>query len=276
MAEDGIPGPLAVEVWTEPGDTEKPNEDWHFVDQHIPGVVLLDGGTARTGTGCRHGVAWFTSRLGTALRKRLPTGPLPHILHSAIEQVASEHRATCDLSHPATPSAAVGIVRRHTADTWEYLVLGDITLLVQNELGLTVIEDLRINAAATAERAAADRFPIGTAEKTIALVKMKHAELSERNRTYWTAAADPTAAEHAIVGTLNDVARIALLTDGAARAHTFGLANWAQVLTRVTEPNGPQALIKEVRETEESDESGRKFPRNKRSDDATAVGLTTT
>jgi hypothetical protein len=101
VAGEGIPSLLNVEAWTEPGDTERPNEDWHFVDQRIPGVVLLDGGTARTGTGCSHGVAWYTQRLGAALRRRLTAGPLPQILRSAIEEVASEHHTTCELNHPA-------------------------------------------------------------------------------------------------------------------------------------------------------------------------------
>ncbi len=47
-----------------PGDPGTPNEDWVAVTSDL--VVVLDGATVRTETGCVHGAAWYTGELGAA------------------------------------------------------------------------------------------------------------------------------------------------------------------------------------------------------------------
>lgn len=235
---------------------------------------MLDGGTARTGTGCIHGVAWYAHQLGSALTQQLPEQlPLREILADAILHVADQHRDTCDLQHPGTPSAAVGIARRIANSQWDCMVLGDITIIVRTRQGVVLIEDTRISHSAGQYRKAADQWPIGSPEKETALLDMKHQELAERNKTYWIAAADPTAATHAISQTVDEAEDLAVLTDGAARAHTFGLADWPTILDELQ--NGdPRQLIHAVRAAEATDPTGHRWPRNKQSDDATAVYLT--
>jgi hypothetical protein len=102
---------------------------------------------------------------------------------------------------------------------------------------------------------------------------MKHAELAARNvpRGYWVAAADPIAASHSLTGQapLKIVHRVAMLTDGAARAVTpFKLYGWPDVFA-VLESDGPGELIKRVRIAEAADTMGVQHPRNKIHDDAT-------
>jgi hypothetical protein len=112
--------------------------------------------------------------------------------------------------------------------------------------------------------------PIGSAEKEAALVAMKHAELAERNDTYWIAAADPAAAYNAVTQTVDNVEQLAVLTDGAARVHTFGLLAWNELLDQLQD-NGPAHIIQRIRTAESNDPAGQKWTRNKRSDDATIV-----
>jgi hypothetical protein len=69
--------------------------------------------------------------------------------------MAAAHCETCDLSHPATPSAAVAIAQAH-GDSLRYLVLGDTALAIDTTDGLRIITDNRVDTTATAERAAAD------------------------------------------------------------------------------------------------------------------------
>ncbi|HEY3561792.1 MAG TPA: hypothetical protein VGL05_30210 [Kribbella sp.] len=195
---------------------------------------------------------------------------LTEALATSISAVADMHRATCDLSHPGTPSAAVAIVRKIGPERWEYAVLGDVTVVFAAPDGPVVVADTRISSSASAERSEADRWLIGSPEKEAAMVAMKHEELAARNRVYWIAAADPRAASHALTGDVADVTRIAILTDGAARAQTFGLLSWQEVLDTLN-AEGPRQLINRVREAEASDPDGRRWPRNKKSDDATAV-----
>jgi HAD superfamily hydrolase (TIGR01509 family) len=49
---------------SEPG-AERPNEDYVAVGQDM--IVVLDGATARTETGCIHGVAWYVRHLADAI-----------------------------------------------------------------------------------------------------------------------------------------------------------------------------------------------------------------
>ncbi|GAA4434855.1 protein phosphatase 2C domain-containing protein [Phytohabitans houttuyneae] len=264
---------MRVATASRPADPAAPNEDWAFASQHL--TVVLDGQTARTATGCGHGVSWYTATLGAAIAALAadPDLPLGAALARAIELTAARHPA-CDLGHPATPSATVAVVRLGQR-TVEYLVLGDTTVLMDTTGGLRVVTDSRIEAAATAERRAADRHPIGSPQKRAALLRMKHAELALRNRPdgFWVAAADPAAAGHAITGEepRDGLRRLAVLSDGAARiVAPFARLDWAGVLD-LLESHGPEGLIERVRAVEAGDPAGARWPRNKASDDATAV-----
>jgi hypothetical protein len=236
---------------------------------------VLDGATARTDTGCTHGVSWFATRLGSAVSSyaSTPTLPLRQALGLAIRHVADQH-LDCDLAHPGTPSAAVAILRSG-ARSLEYLVLGDITILLDTSDGLDVVIDDRVDATARSEREGADRHPIGSLEKQSALVRMKHAELAARNRPggYWVAAANPAAAAQALIGSvpLSELNQAAVLTDGAARIVTlFKILDWTELLNLLNQA-GPSEVVRRVREIEASDPEGRRWPRNKRNDDATVV-----
>jgi hypothetical protein len=259
---------------TSAGSPDVLNEDWMATTSDL--VVMLDGATIRTETGCRHGAAWYTRRLGAAIiaNAAVRSTPLQQVLATAIREVAALH-PECDLTHPGTPSAAVGIVR-FDSECLRYLVLGDITVVLDTIDGVTVVSDQRISASATAERAVVDRYLIGTREKATALVAMKHAELAARNTKdgYWIAAANPTAAQHAITVEvpMSAVHWLAVLTDGAARyVDLFHCADWAAVLS-VLSRTGPQWFIdKLVRPVESADPLGARYRRNKRSDDATVV-----
>lgn len=258
---------------SEPAKAEKSNEDWYSASPGL--LVVLDGATARTETGCRHGVSWYAAHLGAALSTLAAdrSTSLRGALASAIETVAQRH-AECDLSSPGTPSAAVAVVRFLETQI-EFLVLGDVSVIIDMPTELRVITDERVEYTAVAERREADRFPIGSPEKSAALVRMKHAELAMRNREggFWVAAADPSVTRYAITDAvpLQEVRRCAVLTDGAARiVRLFGLLGWSELLDLLNKA-GPEELLRRVRELELADPFGRKWPRNKRSDDATAV-----
>lgn len=236
--------------------------------------MVLDGVTARTETGCVHGAAWLARQLGAALLCRLgEPDPLVSVLAAGIAEVAGWHGDRCDLTHPGTPSAAVGVVRFTSAGV-EYAVLGDVTVVAETRAGeLVVVADQRSDPAAAAEREAATALPYGSPERAAALVGMKHAEHAARNRAggFWVAAADPAVAGQAIVGTVDDAVRVAVLSDGAARAvHLFGLCDWPGAV-EVLAGEGSAGLIARVREAETADPGAVRWPRTKRSDDATVA-----
>lgn len=87
----------------------------------------------------------------------------------AITETAQAHRDTCDLKHPGTPAAALAIVQEHH-DSLRYLVLGDVTLVIDTTDGLRIVTDNRVNATANAERAAANALSAGSPDKAEALI----------------------------------------------------------------------------------------------------------
>jgi hypothetical protein len=181
---------VRVTASSEPGSPDAPNEDAFFISPDSDTVAIFDGATARTGTGCTHGVAWYTHSLVGSLAGHTRLTPAK-ALAAAIADTAARHRHTCDLAHPGTPSAAVAIAQARRK-TLRYLLLGDVTLVLGLDYGIRVLTDSRVHGTARAERQAADNLPSGSSEKAQALVRMKQAELTARNVAggYWVAAAD--------------------------------------------------------------------------------------
>jgi hypothetical protein len=122
---------MDVAMATSPGKRGQSNED--FVGAVPSAAVLLDGaGIAGIESICRHGVAWYTHRLGGALRGRLPRDDgqdLGIVLAAAIDQISGEHRLTCDIANPSSPQATVAIVR-FGEDRADFLMLADSFLVL--------------------------------------------------------------------------------------------------------------------------------------------------
>lgn len=258
---------MRTELVSEPGDANRPNEDFASVALPASGLggvlVALDGVTPpRDGTGCLHSVPWFTARLGGALTElavSLTDVPLTEVLARAIARTARTHREGCDLSHPRTPQATV-VTARWSASTVEYLVLSDSALLVEAPDGVvTPVLDDRLA-----------RIP-RAALTTDALID---ADLRNKEGGFFTAAADPSVAERAVTGSLDraQVRALAALTDGAARwVERFEEGNWTDCFTFVRK-QGAQALVDRVRHLERADAETRTYlRRSKTHDDATVV-----
>ncbi|MDP9798905.1 hypothetical protein J2S43_007417 [Catenuloplanes nepalensis] len=165
---------MRIQVASQPSTVSSENEDWVSASPAL--IVVLDGATARTGTGCRHGISWYAAQLGAALSAAADDRdvPLIHALELSIERVAGMH-PECDLTHEATPSAAVGLVR--FGDPVEYLVLGDVSVVIDVAERIDVISDERVSQTAISERLVADQFPIGAPEKSAAMVKIQNRDL---------------------------------------------------------------------------------------------------
>ena len=99
---------------------------------------------------------------------------------------------------------------------------------------------------------------------------------TNRPEGYWVAAADPTAADRAICGTLpltgpGRILRAALLSDGASRAvEQFELFDWAGLLDLLATA-GPAELISQVRAAERVADPTERVTQYKRHDDASAI-----
>ena len=197
-------------------------------------LAVLDGVTAKPENGCEHGVGWFADQLSAEILRVAHLGPA-EALKEAISQAAALHGGTCDLDHPDSPSVAIAMVQLKD-DVLRYLVLGDATVVVDTKRELHVVSD------------------------------------TQTNRTAGAKAAD---VEHALTGEVpvQDVRRLAILSDGAARAvDLFNLFDWPKALELMAS-NGPDDLIRRMRAVEKEDAKAVDWPRKKISDDATVVYL---
>lgn len=264
---------MKVVMASSAGHPDRSNED--FVGA-VPGaVVLLDGaGIPGTESICRHGVAWYAHTLGATILGRLSCGPgmeLGEALADSIEQIAGQHRHTCDLADPSSPQATVAIVRYgdHQVD---YLLLADTFVVVDSSgSGPQVLTDPR-EVAVRAECTAVLRgLSPGTPEYEHELPSVIDAFRARRNQPggYWIAKDDPAAATEAVTGSVprGQADGMALLSNGASRiVDPYGLAEWPTVLERLR-TDGPDEILRQVRQAER--EAERKAGREP--DDATVA-----
>lgn len=254
--------------------SEAENEDFYLATPDV--LVVSDGATIRTGTGCIHGPAWYARTLTSEviLAAEVHDTGLKDALAEAIARTTARHQDTCDTQHPGTPSAAIAVVRQ-LDERVEYCVLGDVSVAMDTTHGLVVVSDTRVSSTAPEARAKADQYPIGSEEKAAALLEMKRGELAARNHAggYWIAAADPAAAQHAKSGELPaaELRRLVVATDGATRlVDLFAEMTWETVID-TAERSGPASLLDHVRHLEAADPRGERATRNKKSDDATLI-----
>jgi hypothetical protein len=279
---------MRIETAGEPGDPQRPNEDYASVVLPASGaggaVVVLDGVTPPAGDdGCVHGVPWYTARLGGALLELSGSRrdmTLPQCLSEAIARTAEAHSSICDLSHPRTPQATVSTVR-WDEETVEHLVLSDASLLLEAGDGtVTPVLDTRLDRLPEEVHALRRRvrsLPSGSADRSAAAATYVEAVEAQRNAPggngFYTAAADPDVAALAVTGTTprRDVRALLAMTDGASRwRDLFGFGDWGDLLA-LARREGVQTLIDRVRAAESADPAGTAFARFKRHDDATAV-----
>lgn len=231
------------------------NED--FVGAVGDAVVLLDGaGIPGTEHLCRHGVEWYTRRLGVALLARLPDHGLElvAVLAGAIGEVADLHRDSCAIDDSGSPQAAVAVVRS-TDRQLDVLVLGDCHVVVERAgLEPLVLTDGREVAVRAECLAALSGMAPGSVEHERALVGVRAAFRARRNTRggFWVAKDLPEAAHEAVVGTvlLDGVTGVGLLSNGVTRlVEPYRLAGWPQV-ARTLARDGPTELVRVVRDAE--------------------------
>ncbi|PJJ04451.1 hypothetical protein BX264_4859 [Streptomyces sp. 2333.5] len=277
---------MHIALATEPGDPQRPNEDYTSVALPASGqggvLVLLDGVTPpEEDYGCLHTVPWFTARLGGAMLELSVSHrdmTLPDALAAAISRTADMHRTTCDLSHARTPQATL-VAARWSEDTVEHLVLSDSVLLLERTDGSVLpVLDPRLDELPPAVRdlrAFVRALPRGSAERAAAGREYGRAVEALRNAEggFFTAAADPLVAARAVTGSTprSALRSLTALSDGASRwVEVFREGSWADCVALVA-GQGPQALIDRVRAAEAADPSCAAHPRGKARDDAAVI-----
>jgi hypothetical protein len=160
-------------------------------------------------------------------------------------------------------------------DALDYLVLADSVLVLNLSTELRFVTDDHEAQIGRQFRAQVDAWPNGTPQHEKAHREYVENLRAHRNRPggFWVASTDPEAAGQALTGSVprTHVDAVAALSDGASRlVDRFGLAIWDDVL-KILDRQGPRELLRQVREAENSDPSGSRWPRGKTHDDATVA-----
>lgn len=234
------------------------NEDTFLLGPRY--AAVLDGCTdPGRDSGCIHDVPWLVARLsghlGTVLTHN--QGPLTELVGEAISRVCADHRDSCDLSNPDSPSSTVTVVRELDGAV-EYLALGDSPLLLESgDGGVEFVCDDQVDHLASYaldDVAAARNAPGG----------------------FWVASTDPAAPMHGVRGELahGTVRSALLMSDGVSRLGERYDYSWRAVLDLIA-TDGPSAAIDAVHRCDAqprvpATSPGRSSP-SKRFDDATAA-----
>ena len=267
-----------------PGDAAKPNEDAFGHDRAA--AVVLDGATP-LGDGLMPGpsdAAWIAQfgarrllahlRDGEGARKAL-RGALADAQKSfeALRRHAPEEMWQTPCASMMLAMAAEGGV--------EFLSFGDCAALVQPEGGAVMMVGENFDKrAAEAKRAQAiakekNLSPASGLSRPEFLGALRATRNRVNSGSYWLFSPDAKAASHATRRIVKAApgTKLLLASDGfLALASDYG-AYGPDTLMRAAMEKGLKALGEELRAIEADDAGGDKFPRFKKSDDATALLL---
>ena len=112
---------MRVSTASEAGTRSSPNEDWAMASENL--IVVLDGATARTGTGCVHGIAWYAAKLGSALAglaadRDTALVERPDVRHPAHRRPAPEHLRPQPSRHTVSRHRDPAAPRHRRWSTW--------------------------------------------------------------------------------------------------------------------------------------------------------------
>jgi hypothetical protein len=138
-------------------------------------------------------------------------------------------------------------------------------IILDGRSGLEVVTDRRVDAFARQEDLATREHLIGSPAHQERVQELVAAQRRHRNQSggYWVAGAKPEAAYQAVTGSRphDQVNRAALLTDGVSSlVELYAAARWPELLDSMQE-DGPTHVISRVRELEDADPSGSRWPR---------------
>ena len=267
-----------------PGDAAKPNEDAFGHD--ATAAVVLDGATP-LGDGLMPGpsdAAWIAQFGARRLLAHLRDGEgARKAVRGALADAQKSFEAL--RRHPPeqmwqTPCASM-MLAVAGEDGVEFLWFGDCAALVQPEGGaVMVVGETFDKRAAEAKRAQAiakekNLSPASGLSRPEFLGALRATRNRVNSGSYWLFSPDAKAASHAPrrIVKVAPGTRLLLASDGfLALASDYG-AYGADSLMQAAIEKGLEALGEELRAIEAGDAVGDKFPRFKKSDDATALLL---
>jgi serine/threonine protein phosphatase PrpC len=266
-----------------PGDAAKPNEDALAFQDHA--ALVMDGATP-LGPSLLPGpsdAAWIAQFGARRLTAHLKDGDAPRI--ALKHALADAEKSFAGLTREPirekwqTPCASMMMVVDTGSET-ELLWFGDCAAIVAHDGNVEIVGEILEKRQAEAKRArmvaqAANMSSASSIDRPQIEPLLRAARNRINSGRNWLFSPDVRAAGHASRHTLSSQkdAMMLIASDGfLALVSDYGVYDM-QSLMAAAQGKGLAALGKELREIEETDPLGEKFPRFKKSDDATAVLL---
>lgn len=248
------------------------NQDRYAIGENF--AAVLDGATSFAGDRS-HDPGWFAQQLADALARSIPEGgPLAGHVERAIQSVRDAHALQPDTA----PTSTIAIARWNSAAVETY-VLGDSpAVIVHPDGSATVHTDDRLAAVAVEHRETyRSNLAAGHGygeEHRQTLLELQKEQAERRNRAggYWIVGTDPEAARHGITATTpaSEVAAVILASDGVALERHPSVESWAELCTEAQQ-HGPDRVLRQIHDSEDTDPDGARWPRSKAHDDKTIV-----
>ncbi|MEM9170524.1 MAG: hypothetical protein AAGC56_12830 [Pseudomonadota bacterium] len=234
---------------------------------------------------------WFVHAFDRRLTEALtaaPGAPASHAVREATRAVADDYAAALPRPSPDYPPSAAFVMARALGETadgiaLELVALGDCSAYVKTVEGLVEVFDgagpTPIDARSLdALKRMQDASPDATPNEISA--RLRPVLRSNRDRMnvvggYWILSLDAVAADHLVrrIVRVDRGAPIVLASDGFTRAVDMLALDPPDVFYAHVVREGPEAVAHAVRAAEAADADCRRFPRFKRSDDATCAVL---
>jgi len=268
---------------SEPGS--EINEDIAYANKKYGWI--MDGATGlreANFTSDKTDARWFVKAWSEYLKKALENSndSLRYIVKNGIgsvkklylNEVNRENIDKIDL-----PSASAGIYRIGEG-IFEYLLIGDICLVIEDIEGnikeikdtkLEVLDNIAVNEL---RRLMASRgLSFNEAREGIQEILLKHRRLKNTDKGYWTLEFEPSAVDYCIYDKLplESISKALFMTDGFFAIHSSYNYFSVKDLISFTDMKGLEKAYKILRDIEEEDKECNRYPRFKKSDDASAI-----
>lgn len=272
-----------LDAVSEPGNPSTPNDDAYA---HSPQfAAVLDGatglGTPLLGEGSD--AAWLASRAAEVLNRHSAQHIGCELLGVGLREIEAEFhqlKRRAPAARHEVPMASLMMAQPLGGDRLAITWFGDCAGVLQGSDGSCqvlgeAIDHRRREASHASAATHANAGPAGTSVRPEFLERLR----AHRNRYNeapdgpWILAPEAACAAHARVAEVpgGPGAVLLLMTDGFfALATDYGRWSPGGLLTAAME-HGLTALARQLRQVEEEDPTGIRFPRYKQSDDATAL-----
>lgn len=248
---------------------------------------VIDGATGLNNvnlTGSESDAYWFVNEWDSYLKQNIfdNTIGINEIISKGIDNISNKFNEISTVKNPNKvdlPSASIVVIRINNNKA-EYFLLGDCTLIVQdNNRKSSIIKQKLLDRLDNISKSKMmklmnnEGLRFFEAREKINSILVKHRSLKNTYEGYWTLEFDKEAVKNAIYGYLDfsECKKALLMSDGfSAIFDNYNYTDENNIISLV-EKEGLENVYQRIRTIEEEDEDILKYPRLKKSDDASAV-----